>query len=248
MQSELGLPILAIRSEGFGGDFRSGHEDAFRALRQRGGHGRHAAVGAKLVSLATGGVLGVLVALVAVALGRGWSDPMLLEDALRSGVVGMWGGLAYVSLFSAGSVLSSRGWGRPACLIGDWLLGSSPSALASILETLQLSKPAGRKLLVMGDMLELGPIEGALHRAAGKRAASAGVELLVTVGPLSRQSAESARRSGVSEVHQYADSTKAADPLLDSLKPGDLVVVKGSRAMKMERVVDTLIEAFGVED
>jgi hypothetical protein len=105
-------------------------KDAFRALRQRGGDGRRAAVGAKLVSLAMGGVLGVLVALVAVALGRGWSDPMLVEDALRSSVVGMWGGLAYVSLFSAGSALSSRGWGRPACLIGDWLLGSSPSALA----------------------------------------------------------------------------------------------------------------------
>lgn len=122
---------------------------------------------------------------------------------------------------------------------------SSPSALACVLETFQLSKPAGRKILVMGDMLELGSIEGALHRAAGKRAATTGVSYLVAVGPLSRQTAESARRSGVAEVHQFTDSTKAAEPLLDALCDGDLVVVKGSRGMKMERVVDALLDHFG---
>lgn len=105
-------------------------KDARRALRQRGAHGRHVAIGTHLVCLAMGGLLGMLVALVAVVLGRGWSDPMVVVDALQSSVVGMWGGVAYVSLFSAGSCLSNRGWGRPAFLIGDWLLGSSTSVLA----------------------------------------------------------------------------------------------------------------------
>jgi UDP-N-acetylmuramoyl-tripeptide--D-alanyl-D-alanine ligase len=121
----------------------------------------------------------------------------------------------------------------------------SPAALASILETLRLSEAQGRKVLVMGDMLELGRVEGALHREAGKRAAAAGVELLMAVGPLSRSAAETARRAGVPEVHHHTTSGQAAESLPEFLKDGDLIVVKGSRAMRMERVVEALISSIG---
>lgn len=116
----------------------------------------------------------------------------------------------------------------------------SPAALASVLETLRLSNPPGRKVMVMGDMLELGRIESALHREAGKRAAAGGVQLLVAVGPLSRVTAETARRAGVPEVHHHSDSTKASQSIAEFLKEGDLIVVKGSRGMRMERVVEAL--------
>jgi UDP-N-acetylmuramoyl-tripeptide--D-alanyl-D-alanine ligase len=116
----------------------------------------------------------------------------------------------------------------------------SPAALASMLETLRLSDPPGRKVMVMGDMLELGRIESALHREAGKRAAAAGVQLLVAVGPLSRVTAETARRAGVPEVHHHSDSVKASESIAEFLKDGDLIVVKGSRGMHMERVVQAL--------
>jgi UDP-N-acetylmuramoyl-tripeptide--D-alanyl-D-alanine ligase len=116
----------------------------------------------------------------------------------------------------------------------------SPAALASVLETLRLSDPPGRKVMIMGDMLELGRIESALHREAGKRAAAGGVQLLVAVGPLSRVTAETARRAGVPEVHHHADSVKASQSIAEFLKDGDLIVVKGSRGMRMERVVDAL--------
>jgi UDP-N-acetylmuramoyl-tripeptide--D-alanyl-D-alanine ligase len=135
---------------------------------------------------------------------------------------------------------------RDIVLIDD-SYNSSPAALASVLETLRLSEPRGRKVLVMGDMLELGPVEGALHREAGKRAASTGVNLLVAVGPLSRQSAESARRGGVQEVHLYSDAKKAAASIGEYLRDGDMIVVKGSRGMRLERVVEALIEGFGQE-
>jgi UDP-N-acetylmuramoyl-tripeptide--D-alanyl-D-alanine ligase len=125
-------------------------------------------------------------------------------------------------------------------LLVDDSYNCSPAALASILETLRLSHADGRKVLVMGDMLELGRVEGALHREAGKRAAAAGVELLVAVGPLSRSAVETARRAGVPEVHHHADSEKAAESLGEFLKDGDLIVVKGSRAMHLERVVGAL--------
>jgi UDP-N-acetylmuramoyl-tripeptide--D-alanyl-D-alanine ligase len=134
---------------------------------------------------------------------------------------------------------------RSGMMLVDDSYNSSPSAMASVLETLRISEPRGRRVLVMGDMLELGRMEGALHREAGKRAASAGVQLLFSVGALSRAAAETARRAGVPEVHHHTDSAKAAESIAEFLKEGDLIVVKGSRGMRMERVVQALIAQCG---
>lgn len=134
---------------------------------------------------------------------------------------------------------------RREIIVVDDSYNSSPAALASLLETLRLSEAAGRKVLVMGDMLELGRVEGALHREAGKRAATAGVEMLVAVGTLTRSAAETARRAGVPEVHHHTDSKKAAESLEEFLKDGDLIVIKGSRGMRMERVVEALVSSIG---
>jgi UDP-N-acetylmuramoyl-tripeptide--D-alanyl-D-alanine ligase len=125
-------------------------------------------------------------------------------------------------------------------LLVDDSYNSSPPALAAVLETLRLSEPAGRRVLVFGDMLELGPMGAALHREAGRRAATAGVQLLMAVGPMSRETAESARRAGVGEVHYHADSKACAESILEYLSDGDLILVKGSRGMRMERVVESL--------
>jgi UDP-N-acetylmuramoyl-tripeptide--D-alanyl-D-alanine ligase len=125
-------------------------------------------------------------------------------------------------------------------LLVDDSYNSSPPALASVLETMRLSDPRGRRVLVMGDMLELGPMKLALHREAGRRAGTARVQMLVAVGPLSRESAEAARRAGVIEVHHYGDSTACAEAIGGLLGDGDLIVVKGSRGMRMGRVVRAL--------
>ena len=130
-------------------------------------------------------------------------------------------------------------------LLVDETYNSSPSALASLLETLRLSEPPGRRVLIMGDMLELGHLELPLHREAGKRAATSGVELLIAVGPLSRNTAEVARRVGVPEVHHHADSSRAAGEVAEFLHAGDLIAVKGSRGMRMERVVRALLDELG---
>jgi UDP-N-acetylmuramoyl-tripeptide--D-alanyl-D-alanine ligase len=130
-------------------------------------------------------------------------------------------------------------------LLVDDSYNSSPGALASVLETVRLSEPDGRKVLVLGDMLELGPMQDALHREAGKRVATAGAALFIGVGPLSRATTEAARRAGVPEVHHHLDSSKAADSVAEFLRDGDLIVVKGSRAMRMERVVEALLEQSG---
>jgi UDP-N-acetylmuramoyl-tripeptide--D-alanyl-D-alanine ligase len=132
-------------------------------------------------------------------------------------------------------------------LLVDDSYNSSPPALGSVLETMRLSNPRGRRVLVMGDMLELGPMKAALHREAGRRAGAAGVQMLVTVGALSKETAEAARRAGVGEVHHHHDSETCAEAIGKLLGDGDLIVVKGSRAMRMGRVVRALTSRFGEE-
>lgn len=144
---------------------------------------------------------------------------------------------------------SGAGRGRVHHLRDDIVLvddsyNSSPAALASVLETLRVSEVTGRRILVMGDMLELGSVEGALHREAGKRAAAVGVDLLFSVGNLARQAAESGRRGGVSLVHHFPDADKAAEEIGGFLRPGDLVLVKGSRSVHLEKVVRQLCTDF----
>jgi UDP-N-acetylmuramoyl-tripeptide--D-alanyl-D-alanine ligase len=125
-------------------------------------------------------------------------------------------------------------------VVVDDSYNSNPSALASVLGTLRQSRPAGRKILVMGDMLELGENEASYHKEAGKRAAQAGVHLLVGVGPRARGALETARRGGVPETRHGKDAGSVANFLPALVRPGDLVVVKGSRAIQLEKVVEAL--------
>jgi UDP-N-acetylmuramoyl-tripeptide--D-alanyl-D-alanine ligase len=125
-------------------------------------------------------------------------------------------------------------------LLVDDTYNSNPAALASVLETLRASRPKGRRVLVMGDMLELGPEEHALHRAAGERAGACGVEMLIGVGPRSRGAVEAARRAKVPETYHEPDAAAAARSVPSRVKAGDLVVVKGSRGIHLEQVVEAL--------
>ena len=130
-------------------------------------------------------------------------------------------------------------------VVVDDTYNSNPAALSSVLRTLGTSAPAGRRILVMGDMLELGSEETAYHRDAGRQAASAGVQVLVGVGPLSRAAVESAKKAGVPEVHHETDAAVAAREMARLVRPGDLVVVMGSRGIRLEQVVAALVEARG---
>ncbi|MEW6314097.1 MAG: UDP-N-acetylmuramoyl-tripeptide--D-alanyl-D-alanine ligase [Pseudomonadota bacterium] len=99
-----------------------------------------------------------------------------------------------------------------------------------------LAKTVGRKILVLGDMGELGEEGEALHVAIGETAYRAGVDELYTLGELS---ASAARRFGA-RAHPYREPGTLLDELRAALRPGDTVLVKGSRFMRMERVVDAL--------
>lgn len=118
---------------------------------------------------------------------------------------------------------------------------SNPKALEALLEGLaHLSSK--RKVAVLGDMLELGHEEIAFHIQAGKQVVKWGWDLLLTVGRLSRHMAEGALSAGMkrSQIHSFKDSSEAAEDILDIAQDGDLVLVKGSRAIQTEIIVEAL--------
>ena len=129
----------------------------------------------------------------------------------------------------------------------DETYNSNPKAMERTLETLTAAA-ARRKVVASGDMLELGPTEAEAHRRLGRQIADSGASLFVAVGPLSRLAAESARAAGLAQTRHFDTSSAAADFLAGALQPGDLVLVKGSRGMAMERLIEAIRAARGPEE
>jgi len=129
--------------------------------------------------------------------------------------------------------------GPKGSIILDDTYNSSPeSAIAAIN---LLADLYGRRVAVLGDMLELGPAEEVSHRILGRRAREV-ADLLVTVGPRARLIAEEAMAVGMSKdhVHMVSDSESTA-PLLEKIvEPGDFILIKGSREVRMDRIVAAL--------
>jgi len=124
---------------------------------------------------------------------------------------------------------------------------SSPAALKRSLETVTAATGSARKIAVLGEMLELGVHASRLHAECGAAAARAGLGLLITVGAdAARQMADAALLAGMAtgSVMYAPDSTQAAELALGRIRPGDLVLVKGSRGIRTDLVVDRLKAEF----
>ena len=122
-----------------------------------------------------------------------------------------------------------------ATIIDDTYNSSPASALAALN---LLNELEGRHVAVLGDMLELGPYEDEGHKLVGRRAAKVVAELVV-VGPRGRLIGEEALAYGMPAAHVtcVADNAEAISVLREKLQSGDCVLVKGSRGMKMEEIV-----------
>jgi UDP-N-acetylmuramoyl-tripeptide--D-alanyl-D-alanine ligase len=128
----------------------------------------------------------------------------------------------------------------------DDTYNASPSATRAALELLREDDAAGRRIVVLGDMRELGAKTSALHRRAGDEVVTvAGAHALVACGGHATEVADGARRAGMpgSEVTAFETPDEALPHVLRLVRPGDAVLVKGSRAMQMERVVRALATA-----
>jgi UDP-N-acetylmuramoyl-tripeptide--D-alanyl-D-alanine ligase len=122
-----------------------------------------------------------------------------------------------------------------ATLLND-SYNSNPEALRSMIRTLA-ARPARRRILVAGEMLELGEHGPALHAACGKAAAEAGLDIAVGVGGNAEHLATAACAGGVASVF-LPDAESAGRWLLINMHPGDVVLVKGSRGVHLEKAIE----------
>ncbi len=128
--------------------------------------------------------------------------------------------------------------------VGAWTFindayNASPSSMAAALET-TTNLYEGRKIAVLGDMLELGDAAEEAHRRIGRRVAELGFAALVTYGPQSRWIHTAAEAAGCPVCRHAETHEAAAEHLRSLLRDGDTVLFKGSRGMKMEAVIALL--------
>ncbi|MDO8598502.1 MAG: cyanophycin synthetase, partial [bacterium] len=128
-------------------------------------------------------------------------------------------------------------------LLIDDTYNSSPLAVAVALEALADMVTEGRRFALLGDMLELGPLTEHAHQHVGELIASRGITYLVTVGEAMRHAARGARAAGMPDDHvlEFHTAIEAARFVQDLLQPNDVVLVKGSQGMRMERAVAELM-------
>lgn len=120
---------------------------------------------------------------------------------------------------------------------------ASPDSVDAALSVL-MEMDARRHYAVLGDMLEMGEYANSAHYKTGEKAAKSGIDGLVAIGELSRHTARGARDAGMdgAGVFHCMEQTQAITYLKTSLGPGDAVLIKGSRGMRLEQIVDALVK------
>ncbi|MCX6923657.1 MAG: UDP-N-acetylmuramoyl-tripeptide--D-alanyl-D-alanine ligase [Verrucomicrobia bacterium] len=122
----------------------------------------------------------------------------------------------------------------------DDTYNANADSMVAALQTMCELPCKGRRVAVLGDMAELGAHSEAAHGEVGRRAAELGIGQLFAVGKLAPVMAQAARSSGLNRVFEFADVDAAAVALKRFVKAGDLVLLKASRAMRMERIAELL--------
>jgi UDP-N-acetylmuramoyl-tripeptide--D-alanyl-D-alanine ligase len=176
--------------------------------------GRHSVTNA-LLALAVGRNMGMTFRLMCERL-AGFKPPSMRMDCLRLGGI----------------------------LVINDCYNSNPASAGAALETLEEAPAEGRRFAVLGDMLELGEDGPRFHRELGQRASF--VERLLVTGGLAGEIARGAVDAGMSPAHAdvFSDSAGLIEALLKELRPGDVVLIKGSRGIGLEVVVQALKERF----
>ncbi len=150
-------------------------------------------------------------------------------------------GLATVSLTGMRQEVKQ---GIGGSTIIDDTYNASPASVKAALRLLADATDRGRAIAVLGDMHELGPETVSGHRAVGEYAAALQIDYLVTVGDLAGEIARAARDAGLpgARIGVFDDNRGAIAFMRDFVKSGDVVLVKGSRAARMEEIVASLSE------
>lgn len=126
---------------------------------------------------------------------------------------------------------------------------SNPTALLSMVKTLVEGSSSGqRKIVVAGEMLELGPEAAKIHRETGEEIAKSDVDMLIGVRGFGQELADGAKSAGLAYSQFTADSEAAGEIVTGLATKGDVILVKGSRGVRTEKVIEKLLENFALED
>jgi UDP-N-acetylmuramoyl-tripeptide--D-alanyl-D-alanine ligase len=119
---------------------------------------------------------------------------------------------------------------------------ANPVSMRAALDSLSLVESSGRRAAVLGDMLELGEETARAHRQLGREASDSGIDMLIAVGRFAGELAGGAAAAGMKgeRVRAVEEAGEAADLLREWIRPGDLVLIKGSRGVRLERVLQRL--------
>lgn len=148
------------------------------------------------------------------------------------------GAASYVAPAGRGRIIP----GKNSSLLIDDSYNASPAAVEEALSALQLLSEKGRRIAVLGDMLELGRYSAEEHERIGVFAA-AKVDILVAVGIRSRATANAARKAGMpdTQVLSFDTANEAAEVLEALVREGDSILVKGSQSIRTERIAERLL-------
>ncbi len=130
-------------------------------------------------------------------------------------------------------------------VVFDDSYNANPESMRAAVRVLAGVHGHRRRVLVLGDMLELGDLAAELHHRIGAEAARAGIDLLILVGELAKAAAAGALEGGLdsSSVVHFPGTEEAASEVNAYLRPGDVVLVKGSRRLRLEEVVGSIQRA-----
>ncbi|MBI3304968.1 UDP-N-acetylmuramoyl-tripeptide--D-alanyl-D-alanine ligase [Candidatus Parcubacteria bacterium] len=211
-QADVRASNYSLKPDGAGTIFKLNHKGATVPVALGDAYGRQQ-VYAALAGAAAGIAFGLNLAQIAQALGGYQTSPGRLRRL--KGIKGAW--------------------------ILDDSYNSSPLAVLAALEVL-MELPAGRRIAVLGDMTELGKYTPEAHTFVGDEAAKA-ADIIFAVGVRARFMAEAARRSGMASerVREFDTVGEAGRVLQEILRPEDLVLVKGSQVMRMEKIVEEVM-------
>jgi UDP-N-acetylmuramoyl-tripeptide--D-alanyl-D-alanine ligase len=125
---------------------------------------------------------------------------------------------------------------------------ANPSSMEKSVKELVRLGTGGRKVAVLGDMLELDEFSEKEHRATGDIIRETGVDVFVGVGEMMGLAAEESRKvkggKTAPEVFTFKDVNSAKEDIMDILKQGDTVLVKGSRSMSMEKIIEGITDVI----
>jgi len=136
-------------------------------------------------------------------------------------------------------------WESNGVRVLDDAYNANADSMAAALLTLRELPCKGRRVAVLGDMAELGAQSEQAHEEVGRRAAEMGVGQLFAVGKMASVTARGARQAGLNRVMEFSEVDTAAVAVKSFLKEGDLVLLKASRAARLERIAELLRAAEG---